>query len=64
MFGVMQEQNKEVLLRTAIYYRLPAANLAFHLLQEVFSGEERREKCFPPVSRRKLTRRRAGSEGM
>ena len=41
MFRVMQEQNKEVLLRTAIYCRLPAANSAFHLLQGVFSGEER-----------------------
>jgi len=39
--GVTPEQIKEVLLHTAIYCGLPAANSAFHLAQEVFSEKER-----------------------
>jgi 4-carboxymuconolactone decarboxylase len=35
--GVTREQIQEVLLQTAIYCGVPAANSAFHLAQEVFS---------------------------
>jgi len=34
--GVTREQIKEVLLQTAIYCGLPAANAAFHLAEQVF----------------------------
>jgi 4-carboxymuconolactone decarboxylase len=37
--GVTREQIKEVLLQTAIYCGLPAANSAFHLAVEVFSEQ-------------------------
>jgi 4-carboxymuconolactone decarboxylase len=37
--GVTVDQIKEVLLQTAIYCGLPAANNAFHLAAEVFSTE-------------------------
>jgi 4-carboxymuconolactone decarboxylase len=35
--GVTRDEIKEVLLQTAIYCGVPAANSAFHLAQEVFS---------------------------
>jgi 4-carboxymuconolactone decarboxylase len=35
--GVSQEQIREVLLQSAIYCGLPAANTAFHIAQEVIS---------------------------
>ncbi|HTT32343.1 MAG TPA: 4-carboxymuconolactone decarboxylase [Methylomirabilota bacterium] len=35
--GVTREEIKEVLLQTAIYCGVPAANTAFHLAQEVFA---------------------------
>jgi 4-carboxymuconolactone decarboxylase len=35
--GVTREEIQEVLLQTAIYCGVPAANSAFHLAQEVFS---------------------------
>ncbi|HXH02117.1 MAG TPA: 4-carboxymuconolactone decarboxylase [Candidatus Competibacteraceae bacterium] len=35
--GVTREQIKEVLLQTAIYCGVPAANAAFHLAEEVFA---------------------------
>ena len=34
--GVSQDEVKEVLLQTAIYCGVPAANSAFHLAEEVF----------------------------
>lgn len=34
--GVTRDQIKEVLLQTAIYCGVPAANTAFHLAEEVF----------------------------
>jgi 4-carboxymuconolactone decarboxylase len=34
--GVTRDQVKEVLLQTAIYCGVPAANTAFHLAEEVF----------------------------
>ena len=34
--GVTREEIKEVLLQTAIYCGVPAANTAFHLAEEVF----------------------------
>ena len=38
--GLKREQIKEVLLQTAIYCGLPAANSAFHLAEEVMSQQE------------------------
>lgn len=38
--GVSREQIQEVLLQTAIYCGLPAANSAFHLAMEVFSAHQ------------------------
>jgi 4-carboxymuconolactone decarboxylase len=35
--GVSRDEIKEVLLQTAIYCGVPAANSAFHLAQEVFT---------------------------
>jgi 4-carboxymuconolactone decarboxylase len=35
--GVKREEIQEVLLQTAIYCGVPAANTAFHLAQEVFA---------------------------
>jgi len=37
--GVTREEIKEVLLQTAIYCGVPAANSAFHNAAEVFDGE-------------------------
>jgi 4-carboxymuconolactone decarboxylase len=39
--GVTREQIKEVLLQTAIYCGVPAANSAFHLAQEVFAAQDK-----------------------
>jgi 4-carboxymuconolactone decarboxylase len=39
--GVTRDQIKEVLLQTAIYCGLPAANSAFHLAARVFADEEK-----------------------
>jgi 4-carboxymuconolactone decarboxylase len=39
--GVTREEIQEVLLQTAIYCGVPAANSAFHLAQEVFSQHEK-----------------------
>ena len=39
--GVTREQIKEVLLQTALYCGLPAANSAFHLASEVFAEKRR-----------------------
>ena len=38
--GVTRDQLKEVLLQTAIYCGVPAANTAFHLAEEVFAQME------------------------
>src|SRR5215470_9213677 len=38
--GVKREQIQEVLLQTAIYCGVPAANTAFHIAEEVFSSKE------------------------
>ena len=38
--GVTREEIQEVLLQTAIYCGVPAANSAFHIAQEVFSQEK------------------------
>ncbi|MFZ0879522.1 MAG: carboxymuconolactone decarboxylase family protein, partial [Candidatus Acidiferrales bacterium] len=35
--GVSREEIKEVLLQTAIYCGVPAANSAFHIAEEVFA---------------------------
>jgi 4-carboxymuconolactone decarboxylase len=37
--GVTQDQIKEVLLQTAVYCGVPAANSAFHLAQKIFEEE-------------------------
>lgn len=39
--GVTREQIREVLLQTAIYCGVPAANSAFHLAEEVFSAQDK-----------------------
>lgn len=39
--GVSREEIGEVLLQTAIYCGLPAANSAFHLAQEVFAQQDK-----------------------
>jgi alkylhydroperoxidase/carboxymuconolactone decarboxylase family protein YurZ len=39
--GVTREEIREVLLQTAIYCGVPAANSAFHLAQEVFEQQEK-----------------------
>ena len=38
--GVTREQIQEVLLQSAIYCGLPAANSAFHIAMEVFSQQQ------------------------
>ncbi|RQH09135.1 4-carboxymuconolactone decarboxylase [Paraburkholderia dinghuensis] len=38
--GVSRDEIKEVLLQTAIYCGVPAANSAFHLAERVFSEED------------------------
>jgi 4-carboxymuconolactone decarboxylase len=38
--GVTREEIREVLLQTAIYCGVPAANSAFHLAQEVFARQD------------------------
>lgn len=38
--GVTREEIQEILLQTAIYCGMPAANTAFHLAQEVFEQQE------------------------
>src|SRR6201985_3634205 len=37
--GVTQDEIKEVLLQTAVYCGVPAANSAFHLAQKIFEDE-------------------------
>jgi 4-carboxymuconolactone decarboxylase len=39
--GVTREQIREVLLQSAIYCGVPAANTAFHMAQEVFAEMDR-----------------------
>jgi len=39
--GLGREDIKEVLLQTAIYCGVPAANTAFHMAEEVFAAMER-----------------------
>jgi len=39
--GVTTEEIKEVLLQTAIYCGVPAANSAFHLAEEVIQGHKK-----------------------
>ena len=38
--GVTREQIQEVLLQSAIYCGLPAANSAFHIAMDVFSQQQ------------------------
>ncbi|MFN2992437.1 4-carboxymuconolactone decarboxylase [Serratia plymuthica] len=39
--GVTREEIKEVLMQSALYCGLPAANSAFHLAEEVFAEQDR-----------------------
>jgi 4-carboxymuconolactone decarboxylase len=39
--GVTRDEIREVLLQTAIYCGVPAANSAFHLAQEVFAQQDK-----------------------
>lgn len=41
--GVSREEIREVLLQTAIYCGVPAANSAFHIAQEVFEESRKSE---------------------
>jgi 4-carboxymuconolactone decarboxylase len=38
--GVTRDEIKEILMQTAIYCGVPAANSAFHLAQTIFAGED------------------------
>ncbi len=40
--GVTREEISEVLMHTALYAGLPAANTAYHLASEVFSDMDRK----------------------
>jgi 4-carboxymuconolactone decarboxylase len=42
--GVTREQVKEVLLQTAVYCGVPAANSAFHLADRVFKEQDLEDK--------------------
>jgi len=55
--GVTRDEVAEVLLQTAIYCGLPAANAAFHLAAEVLGEESRRRP--KPVAKRRVGARRA-----
>ncbi len=39
--GLMQDEIKEVLLQTAVYCGVPAANSAYHLAQKIFDEEKK-----------------------
>ncbi|KIG10368.1 MULTISPECIES: 4-carboxymuconolactone decarboxylase [Caballeronia] len=39
--GVTQDEIKEVLMQTAVYCGVPAANSAFHLAQKIFDEESK-----------------------
>jgi 4-carboxymuconolactone decarboxylase len=41
--GVTRDEIKEVLMQTAIYCGVPAANSAFHLAQGIFDEDDRKE---------------------
>ncbi|WP_250492248.1 4-carboxymuconolactone decarboxylase [Caballeronia sp. GAWG1-1] len=41
--GVTQDEIKEVLLQTAVYCGVPAANSAFHLAQKIFEEEAQKK---------------------
>jgi 4-carboxymuconolactone decarboxylase len=43
--GVTRDQIKEVLLQTAIYCGVPAANSAFHMAEEVFEQMDKAERA-------------------
>jgi 4-carboxymuconolactone decarboxylase len=43
--GVSRDEIKEVLMQTAIYCGVPAANSAFHLAQKIFDEDD---KALPP----------------
>jgi 4-carboxymuconolactone decarboxylase len=49
--GVTRDEIKEVLLQTAVYCGVPAANTAFHIAAEVFSEMDKKTK--PSSSKRK-----------
>jgi 4-carboxymuconolactone decarboxylase len=48
--GVTRDEIKEVLLQTAIYCGVPAANHAFHLAEQVFRSVD--EDVTPPIPSR------------
>jgi len=51
--GVTRDQIKEVLLQSAIYCGVPAANSAFHAAAEVFREMEESAKAKPKKRKRK-----------
>ncbi|MFC4275180.1 4-carboxymuconolactone decarboxylase [Achromobacter aloeverae] len=46
--GVTREEIKEVLLQTAIYCGVPAANSAFHAAEEIFAAQDAQDTSPPP----------------
>jgi 3-oxoadipate enol-lactonase/4-carboxymuconolactone decarboxylase len=42
--GLTKDQIQEVLLQTAVYCGVPAANAAFHAAEEVFAEKEEAKK--------------------
>jgi 4-carboxymuconolactone decarboxylase len=47
--GVSRDQIKEVLLQSAVYCGVPAANSAFHLAEEVFREMDESVKAKPSI---------------
>jgi 3-oxoadipate enol-lactonase/4-carboxymuconolactone decarboxylase len=51
--GVTRDEIKEVLLQSAVYCGVPAANSAFHMAAEVFADMDRKKKA---ISRKRKRR--------
>src|ERR1700723_2615529 len=58
--GVSRVEIKEVLLQTAIYCGVPAANSAFHIAAEVFGDESISKTSSPQKPRRRTPKAKAG----
>lgn len=56
--GVTRDQIKEVLLQSAIYCGVPAANSAFHMASEVFQEIDGKSKMEAPAKKLSKKRRR------
>jgi 4-carboxymuconolactone decarboxylase len=58
--GVTRDEIKEVLLQTAIYCGVPAANSAFHIAAEVFADESNSKTTGPEKPRSRTPKAKAG----